>query len=277
LWSITLFEQQTLSSLLKLEQAIFGKLLTQENNEKVSISTIIESGDEKPQIIKQAESQVVDASIQFKPELNVEFQVVEVSPYSSNKPIPVDEPLVQGVIYKIQLGAFSNPKGIDWFKGITPLSAENVSGGKVTKYYAGKFSRLANAEKALSTIKGMGFKDAFIVAWHNGRTVALSRAQSLEDQVSPTQSTEKVSIQIEETGKSYMIQIGNYKGRLPDDVMQTVRALAPGKDVVRKPDNAGGFIYSLGSFSTANEANRVKDNLIASGVGSAKVVIVENE
>jgi hypothetical protein len=277
LWSINLFEQQTLSSILKLEQAIFGKQFESQRNDKIPTAAVKEPQQEKPQLIIQSSAQAVVDPIQFKPDLNLEFQVVDLSPYSVNAPIPVDEPIVQGVIYKIQLGAFSVPKNIDWFKGITPLSAESINGGRITKYYAGKFAKLANAEKSLSTIKGMGFKDAFIVAWHNGRTVALSRAQSLEGQIPASQSNEKISIQLAETGKSYMIQLGNYKGRLPDDVLQTVRALAPGKDVVRKPDNTGGFIYSLGSFSTANEAGRVKDNLIASGIGAAKVIIVENE
>jgi hypothetical protein len=277
LWSITLFEQQTLSSILKLEQSIFGKHLQAQRQDEIPVTAVNEPQTEKQQLIIQSNATAIVDPIQFKPELNLEFQVVDISPYNVSKPIPVDEPIVQGVVYKIQLGAFSNPKSIDWFKGITPLSAESVSGGKVTKYYAGKFTKLVNAEKALSTIKSIGFKDAFIVSWHNGRTVALSRAQSLEGQVPVSQTNEKISIQLAETGKSYMIQIGNFKGRLPEDVLQTVRALAPGKDVVRKPDNAGGFIYSLGSYSTVNEANRVKDNLIASGIGSAKVIVVENE
>ena len=56
---------------------------------------------------------------------------------------------------------------------------------------------------------------------------------------------------------------------------QTIKALAPGKDIIRKPDNQGGFIYSVGSYSDAVEATRVKDNLIGSGIKNAFVVAVE--
>ncbi len=275
LWGIKLYEQSVLSSIIRLEQSIFGKSLMQtqvQEIETVPVKEVVET----PQTISSEVAPVADA-ILFKPEVNTEFQIVEVSPYGPNNPIPVDEALPQGVLYRIQLGAFSNPVSIQSFKGMTPISAEKVSGGKVTKYYVGKFLSLTNAEKALPSVKGLGFKDAFIIAWHNGRSVALSRAQSLEKQEVIQPSETRIEIQPENSELLYVISLGSFKGRLPDDVSQTVRTLAPGKDIIRKPDSQGGFTYSVGNFKSLSEVNRVKDNLIGSGIGGAKVVTVEIE
>jgi hypothetical protein len=72
-----------------------------------------------------------------------------------------------------------------------------------------------------------------------------------------------------------MIHIGNFPSRLPDDITQTVRAMSLGKDIIRKPDAQGGFIYSVGSYTSLSEATRVKDNLVASGLKNAFVVAVD--
>jgi tetratricopeptide (TPR) repeat protein len=279
LWGLNLFEQSILSSIIRLEQSVFGKSLVQTQVQVKESATVIQEKFDTiaPQKVNAEVASAADA-IMFKPEVNPEFQIVEVSPYGLKNPIPIDEALPQGVLYRIQLGAYSNPVSIQSFKGMTPISGEKVSGGKITKYYVGKFFSLSNAEKALPSVKGLGFKDAFIVAWHNGRSVALSRAQSLEkhEQTNPPSET-RIEIQPENSELVYVISLGSFKGRLPDDVSQTVRTLAPGKDIIRKPDSQGGFIYSVGNFKSLTEVNRVKDNLIGSGIGGAKVVTVEIE
>jgi hypothetical protein len=50
----------------------------------------------------------------------------------------------------------------------------------LVKYYAGKFSRYADASAALARIQTVGFEDAFIVAWFNGKQVTTHRAKQLE-------------------------------------------------------------------------------------------------
>lgn len=277
LWGLKLFEQSTLSSIIRIEQALFGASTTKPfETDKPLADTPASTSVPQSQIVRHESGKMVE-TINIKPEENPEFAILDKSPYGPENPVPVDEPFPAGVLYKIQLGAFSNPVNLQMFKGVTPITAERVSGGKVTKYYAGKFTKLKNAENALSQLKSIGFKDGFIVAWHNGRTVAPSRAQSLETQVSQPSNPSQVELQVQNSQANYMILLGTYKGRLPDNITQTVRALAPGKDIVRKPDGQGGFIYSIGSFRTSDEANRVKDNIVASGIGGAKVITVETD
>ena len=50
-----------------------------------------------------------------------QFAILSQSPYSEANPIPLDEPLPDGVLYKIQLGAFSRVMPANSFKGLTPV------------------------------------------------------------------------------------------------------------------------------------------------------------
>jgi hypothetical protein len=272
-----LFEQQILSKIYRLEQNIFGKTLPNiPANKPSSLPETKKQGTQEQLSITRVDTVPVSAEeFTFQPEKEPSFQILDKSPYDDKNPIPPHEPLPPGVIYKIQLAAFSNPVKIDFFKGMVPLSAEPINDGKVTKFYAGNFTNLAEAESALPIVRSKGFKDAFVVAWHNGRSVPPSRAKSLENSSIIPQNQEPVKIEIVPDDKLYVVQLGTFTGRIPDDVIQTIRALAPGKDIVRKPDGMGGFIYSVGSYTDANEATRIKDNLVASGIKNAFVVAVE--
>lgn len=107
------------------------------------------------------------------------FAILPQSPYSATDPIPIDEPLPDGVAYKIQLGAFSKPLSANAFKGITPISGERLAGG-ITKYYAGLFLEFTDADVALRKVREYGFKDAYIVAFYNRKTINIERAKQLE-------------------------------------------------------------------------------------------------
>ena len=275
LWGIKLFEQETLSKIFKLEQNLFGRPITSSLASKSKATIIPAPQVQHESIIRTIENDLETDSILFKPDEKPSFQVVDVSPYNDQNPIPVDEPFPSGVTYRIQLAAFSNPVAIEYFKGMIPVNGERVSGGKVTKYYVGNFKYFSDADKALPVVRSLGFKDAFIVAWHNGRSVSITRAQVLEKEEENKPSGSNVNVNIAQDTKLYMVQIGHFKGRLPDDIAQTVRALSPGKDIVRKPVEGGGFIYSVGSYTGLSEANRVKDNLIGSGISNAFVVAVD--
>ena len=111
--------------------------------------------------------------------VDAEFAILPKSPYSADNPVPVDDPLPDGVIYKIQLGAFSKPLAVNAFKGLTPISGEKMDNG-ATKYYAGLFSKFIDADDALRKVREYGYKDAFIVAFYNRKIINIGRARQLE-------------------------------------------------------------------------------------------------
>lgn len=95
--------------------------------------------------------------------------------YSASKPIPVNPPMPEGLIFKVQIGAFRNPIPQDLFKGIKPITAETTPQG-LMRYTAGLFTKFRSANNAKSQVNGLGYRDAFVVAFYNGKRISMNEA-----------------------------------------------------------------------------------------------------
>ena len=113
------------------------------------------------------------------------FIILDSSPYDASNPIPIDLPLPDGSFYRIQLGAFGKSINYDAFGGISPITAESITGKTLTRYYAGKFSRHKDAEEALMKVKSEGYKDAYIVGWYKGEKMSHERVYEFEKRDNP--------------------------------------------------------------------------------------------
>ncbi|HSH52055.1 MAG TPA: hypothetical protein VK982_10075 [Bacteroidales bacterium] len=124
-----------------------------------------------------------EAAGQEKNQSNVfGFSINAPSRYTAANPIPVNEKLSDGIVYMIQLGAFSSSKNPAVFKGLEPLSAIKKPNSNIRKYYAGKFRTIREAEKKLPQVKDKGFSDAYIVAFYNGQIIPINQAVKSEAQ-----------------------------------------------------------------------------------------------
>ena len=175
---ITDFNTQSIAFQKKADEW-FAKALEFEKN----TATVV-TNDSKPNAEKTV-NVTVDAVVEStkKPEIKknqeFEFVIMPQSPYSETNPIPIDNPLPDGVVYKIQLGAFSKPLATNTFKGLSPISGERLPSG-ITKYYVGLFRRFADAEDALRKVHEYGFKESYIIAFYNRKTINPERAKQLE-------------------------------------------------------------------------------------------------
>lgn len=190
------------------------------------------------------------------------------SPYSEASPVPRDEALPSGVVYKLQLGAYTNPINPALFRGMYPVSAVSANGGKVTKYYAGLFREKAEADKGKVITAQCGFPEAFVVAWYDGREVPICRAQALEGASIDNDGSEAASAEVGE----YRVEVGRFAGALPDYVSESLKLLAPGKEVQKRPGGDGAWIYSVGVYTKRDDAERLCNNLKGSGLTEARVV-----
>lgn len=109
---------------------------------------------------------------------NETFVTLAIPVYSSVKPIPVNEKLPEGLIFKVQIGAFRNPIPQDLFKGMSPITGETTSQG-FTRYTAGLFTKYGSADKAKGVIVDLGYKDAFVVAFLNGKRISNTEAMKM--------------------------------------------------------------------------------------------------
>ncbi len=122
------------------------------------------------------------------------LRVKQPSIYNELNPIPVNKALPNGVIYMIQLGAFSSEKKPEVFKGLEPLYCLLKEGSAIRKYMAGYFLELSKAEEKISVVKRLGFKDAYIVAFNKGKIIPVKNAVKIE--------SDKIELHISDTGKS---------------------------------------------------------------------------
>ncbi len=103
------------------------------------------------------------------------FSKVSNAVYSNNNPIPINTALPSGIVFKVQIGAFRNPIPQDLFRGFDPISGETTPTG-ITRYTAGYFKNMEAANSAKREINGLGYKDAFVVAFCNGKRVSIPDA-----------------------------------------------------------------------------------------------------
>lgn len=192
--------------------------------------------------------------------------------YTADSPVPRDEVLPKGVVYKLQLGAYTNPIDPALFRGMYPVSAVTANGGKVTKYYAGLFRMKAEADKGKAITAQCGFPESFVVAWYDGREVPLARAKALES------TSEDGNGEAAQTAAGqFRVEVGAFEGVLPTYVSETLQLLAPGKELQKRPDGGGRWVYSVGVFTTRDDAERLCNNLKGSGLTEAKVLDVAVE
>ncbi|MDC1402882.1 hypothetical protein N8328_00580 [Crocinitomicaceae bacterium] len=100
------------------------------------------------------------------------------APVAKAKPISAETSI--GLMYRVQVGAFSKPVAEDQFNEFTPVSAEKRSNG-IFVYMAGYFVGNAKAFEAQKSIRKIGYSDAFVVAYCDGQRITLSEAKRLEE------------------------------------------------------------------------------------------------
>ena len=119
-------------------------------------------------------------SIMITPVYINEFKILTSNKESDKLSIPLDEPIPDGVIYRIQIGIFKNLDSRLYFKGIEPIMAESIEGKDVIRYSVGLFSRYNDAIAALDRVMEKDFTDAFIVAFNNQKRIQVKLARTIE-------------------------------------------------------------------------------------------------
>ena len=91
------------------------------------------------------------------------------------EPIPMDVPMPEGIVFKVQIGAFRNAVPVEAFSDMTPVMGETVAGGLV-RYSAGLFTGFEQAAVAKDLVRDRGYRDAFVVAYQDGKRIPLGDA-----------------------------------------------------------------------------------------------------
>ena len=97
----------------------------------------------------------------------------------SDKSTMFDDIPQDGIIYQIQVGVSASKMKEKQFKGISPAFSRKQASGKYL-HSVGAFRSFDEASEALAKVKRNGFSSAYIIAYRNGSSIAVSKARSLE-------------------------------------------------------------------------------------------------
>lgn len=82
----------------------------------------------------------------------------------------------KGLFFRVQVGAFAKPINENVYSAFSPITMERLT-GQLIKYMAGYFTEEAKATTARNQIRGLGFKDAFLVAYCDGVRIPIYEAR----------------------------------------------------------------------------------------------------
>lgn len=245
------------------------------------------------------------------PEVGNGFEIKTENPNETRvikKAIPLGVKAPTGLVYRVQVGAFAKPIPEDLFKEFTPVTGEKLDNG-ITRYLAGYFGNRQKVVDAQQDIRALGYKDAFVVAYCDGKRISLAEARQLEDQglckpmrqdsivmeviqnaiaqlpldtIAKYKTEPKISdynkapgavtaIAIEEIkGLFYTVQVGVYNRPATKEQLHDINPL-----VTRRLEN-GQIRYSTGTFRSVDEARPKKAEAVEKGVSDAFITAYFN-
>jgi hypothetical protein len=206
------------------------------------------------------------------------FEIKEKPVYPRDEKVTVNPAVPSGLIYRIQVAVFRNPVAPTYFKGITPVFGFRNEGAEITNYYAGLFRKSVDATKALTRVKAIGFKDAFIVALFDKKVISADRAAILEKEWE-TKSLIITSQKITDAQRDtipptlvFRIEVNRSVKPLPTDQLENIKKLAGSRGLDIIVNETKQNIYLIGVFLTFESASEYSDLLVRNGLKEAKVV-----
>jgi hypothetical protein len=174
----------------------------------------------------------------------------------ATKEILVDPPMPPGLFFKVQVGAFKNKIDPSVFQGITPINGETTSFG-VIRYTAGLFRGYKAANMAKGRIRNIGFRDAFVVAFYNGKRITLAEAQLLLDQANESEKLVYESVISEEVDKLKALGIKESEADAVTLTSQreSLAVRVPNSNDNRLVNSTIGTSSGLGKNSTSSLSN----------------------
>ncbi|MCC5924915.1 MAG: hypothetical protein JJT77_14125, partial [Crocinitomicaceae bacterium] len=226
-------------------------------------------------------------------------QANEAPTYSDANPIPIEATNMDGLVYRVQIGAFSRPVPNETFKEFAPISGEEVRPGLI-RYMAGYFPSRADATVARNQIRTLGYSDAFLVAYCNGERIPIYRAQQLQEAglcvpaiqesaegwvvLNEMETGDETNLEINrfaynqapgaapatavetKMGLFFTVQVGVYNKPIKPEQLYNIEPL-----MTRRLDN-GQIRYSTGMFDNLEEAQIKRQYAVDKGVKDAFVV-----
>lgn len=191
-----------------------------------------------------------------EPRFDYTFKILPEGQFAEDNTIPDD------VIYQIQIFSTVYKAGVRHLKGLSPVFEHRTASGRYS-YRVGAFTTYNEVLSNLNKVRRVGFKDAFIVAYIDGKEVKVPNARAREAELEKEKAL-KVKIEY-----LYEVRIYPNGGEMDPVVLDGIIQQSSGKDIARSEDERGATIYVIGPYSEEEEAQKLTDFIQAMGGGKA--------
>ena len=178
------------------------------------------------------------------------FKVLDEAQFAEDQSIP------SGLVYQIQIYASTYRATKKSLKGLSPVYEISGANGQYV-YRVGLFRTYADVLANLNTVKKVGFRSAFIVAFQDGKSLTVAKAREKEKA--------KVAEQ-----KFYEVIVTPSGGALDSSVASGIMQQAPGKDIAKNIASDGTVSYVVSPFADKAKADELVLFLKAMGVNDVK-------
>jgi len=220
--------------------------------------------------------------------------------YNKEERILIDPRLPNGLVFKVQIAAFRKPIPANTFGDIKPINGETSPTSTFTRYMAGLFTNYTDANGSKNVIRTKGYKDAFVVAYFNGRRISVRQARAMIANGTAYTDTELLAVanklKVDNYGQSkaadanssaytgiaidkalnnnsgivYTVQIGVFRGE------RSSQRLANAPDIFFNRTTKGYHRYFSGKYNNRNTAINARNQIRANGIKDAFVIVFNN-
>lgn len=174
-----------------------------------------------------------------------------------------DQTIPGGIVYQVQLFSGGRKATMSELKGLTPIYEHRTPGGMYI-YRAGRFNAYQDALDAAGQIRRRAFKDAYIVAFIDGKEVSVVAARTEE-----AKRNNQVVL--------YEVRVVPEEGELESEVVEGMIRLAMGKDIVRIETEDGTQVFIIGPFDGKAKAEELVEYVRDRVVGKVTCEMLGNE
>jgi hypothetical protein len=165
----------------------------------------------------------------------------------------LDNTIPAGLIYQIQIFGGGGKASVKALKGLSPVF-ERVSPNGRYVYRVGLFNSYKDVLANLNSVKRVGFRNAFIVAYLDGEEISVSKARTLE--------AEKTKAQM-----FYEVRVAPADGEIDSTIMEGIVQQSGGKDVAKVETEEGVVYFIIGPFADKTKAQELAEFIKAMGIG----------
>ncbi len=113
-----------------------------------------------------------------KTKTNNKFEYESTWQYSAKNPTPQKVAKINGVIFRVQVATVKNPLSISKFVRLMPITYDKFKNNNKERYMVGEYKTSEAADLAIMEVKSMGYSDASIIGYVNGKRTTYASAKA---------------------------------------------------------------------------------------------------